>query len=355
MKKEKLFIKENNSIKFVLKKFKFNIYKTFIVVDKNKKLLGTLTEGDLRKEIIKNININNPIKNFYNKKAKFFVKDNFTHLDAKTIITKKKFLLIPIIDKDHKVINYLTWTDIINNKIKKKYIYKNKFPIVVMAGGKGERLKPFTEVLPKPLIPLGNQTVIEKIIDSFIKQKLSNFYFIIRNTDKILEYYLKDKFNKIVKIKFIKENRPLGNSGGLYFLKKKNLNNFLLINCDTVLTIDYHSVFDYHLKNKNHLTILVSTKKEKIPYGICNFDKNKNFINIDEKPKIKYSVNTSLYIINKKILSLINKKKKEDMNELIKKAKDKKFKVKVYEIDHNLWKDVGEWRNYKKTLQDIEI
>lgn len=99
----------------------------------------------------------------------------------------------------------------------------------------------------------------------------------------------------------------------------------------------------------------MSTKKEKIPYGICNFDKNKNFINIDEKPKLNYSVNTGLYIINKKILSLINKKKKEDMNELIKKAKDKKFKVKVYEIDHNLWKDVGEWRNYKKTLQDIEI
>ncbi len=349
---EKLFIHEGNSIKIALKKFKYNIYKTFIVVDKNKKLLGTLTDGDLRKQIIKKVNINNKIKNFYNKKAKFFFENKFTYKEVRRLVTKKKFLLIPIINQNYKVVNYLTWTDIINNNLQKKYISKRKFPIVIMAGGKGTRLKPFTEVLPKPLLPIGNQTVIEKILISFLNQRLNNFYFIIRNSDKILEYYIKDKFKKNIKIKFLKETKPLGTSGGLRLIKKNIQKNFLLINCDTILDIDYHSVFNYHLENKNDITILTSIKNEIVPYGLCSFDSENNFLKINEKPKFNYSVNTGLYIVNKRVLNLVKKNSRQDMNELIQKAKEKKFRIKVYEIIEDLWRDVGEWKNYNKTIQE---
>ena len=221
-----------------------------------------------------------------------------------------------------------------------------------MAGSVGTRLRPFTKVLPKPLVPVNNRPIIDHIIDRFQDQGLKKIILTINDKAEIMKAYFNETKSKN-KIKFLEETKPLGTCGGLSFLCGKINKSFFVTNCDIILNLDFYDLYSFHVKNNYDITVVASTKDFAIPYGICEINSQGLLQSMIEKPKYNHLVNTGLYVINPRILSIIPRNKKYDFNELFDDAKRKKKKVGVYPIDEKSWIDVGQWSEYKKVIEKL--
>ena len=343
MKINSLLISENSTLKNCIKKLNTVGSKTLIVVGSGQKIKGMISDGDIRKIILKGYNLNKNIKRIYNKKPIFFFKDKFDEKKLKKIFSRNKIDIIPIVNQKHKVIKIYRW-DYFFKEIKNK-----NFPAlaVIMAGGKGTRMKPFTEILPKPLLPFSGKTVIEKIIDNFVKFNCKNINVIINYKTNILKSFL---YNIKPKLKIVEEKKYLGTIGGLKLLKIKKYKDIIISNCDTICDIDLKNLLSFHKKNDNFLTAVVSNKKFNIPYGSCLTDENGQLIKIEEKPKIDIFSLTGIYVVKTKCLDSIPKNTYFDINNLINSLLSNKNKVGVYPIDEKKWIDVGEWKFYLENL-----
>ena len=249
---------------------------------------------------------------------------------------------------DKKVVQVITWRDIVKNKLPTQ-----KYSIFIIAGGRGERLMPFTSILPKPLIPVNGVPIIKLIINSFDSENTKEIYVSLNYKHSIIKSYLNSEI-KDKKIIYLKERNPLGTIGSIKLANEKNLSNNIVISfCDIFFQNSMQNVLDFHENHKNDLTIVVAQKKIQVPYGVCKISKKGNLIKIDEKPTTKQFVNVGYYVLNKKMLKYIPKGKKMDVTELIKKIVSFKKKVKIYPIDDENWFDVGQWSNYKNTLNNF--
>ena len=208
-----------------------------------------------------------------------------------------------------------------------------------MAGGLGTRLRPFSSIIPKPLIPLEGKPIIEHIMDRFIKNKFKNFFVSVNNNQKIIKAFFKSN-KKNCEINFINEKKALGTAGSLGLIKKIS-KDFFVINCDNIIDCNYRSVLEYHQSSKNDLTVVVAKKKINIPYGVFDIDKNKK-IQIIEKPSNEILINTGMYVFSKKMIRFIKKNKKIDMDELIKILINKKFEIDLFPIENTEWHDFGQ-------------
>lgn len=345
-------VRENISISQSMKKLSETGQKCLIVIDKKKKLIGTLTDGDIRRNIILGYELSDSIIKIYNKSPIYFFKNNFSLENAKKIFISKNISLIPIINKNRNVIDCLTWDGIFKNIFKKNYL--QSLNAVIMAGGKGYRMKPFTDVLPKALIPVHNKPIIDHIIQNFTNFGISKFFLTINNKNKILKYYFKDKILKDYKINFIVEKKPLGTVGGIKLLSKKLSKDFFLANCDILVDVNYEDVYKFHKKKENDVTIIVSIKEFNIPYGVCEIDRNGILKSIREKPNYEHLVNTGLYVINRNIIQLIPKNKYFDFTDLIKILQKKKKKIGVFPVMDQKWIDVGQWDIFEKSISKIK-
>ena len=343
---DKLIINGNLSIKEAIKKVEISGQRC-VYIEKNNKLIGSLTDGDLRKLIIKDINLNKKISKYFNRNPKYIERKKFSIVKAKKILLKYKIDSLPItIDK--KVVQVITWRDIVKNKLPTQ-----KYSIFIIAGGRGERLMPFTSILPKPLIPVNGVPIIKLIINSFDSENTKEIYVSLNYKHSIIKSYLNSEI-KDKKIIYLKERNPLGTIGSIKLANEKNLSNNIVISfCDIFFQNSMQNVLDFHENHKNDLTIVVAQKKIQVPYGVCKISKKGNLIKIDEKPTTKQFVNVGYYVLNKKMLKYIPKGKKMDVTELIKKIVSFKKKVKIYPIDDENWFDVGQWSNYKNTLNNF--
>ena len=346
---KKLFVYLNTDILNAMKILnKAREKKCLIVVDKNHKLLGTLTDGDLRRGILKGKNINSSIKSLYKKRPFFLTKGKFKFNDVKNILNKNQDLsLIPIIDRNSYVIDFLTPKKIFGDK--QETVFLKKVKTVIMAGGKGTRLKPFTQILPKPLIPIREKPVIEHIIESFAKYGVRNFLITINYKSRIIKSFFEEA-NLKYSIKFLEETKPLGTVGGLRKYIDRFNEPFFVTNCDTIINLDYEDLYKFHKKNNNDITLVASTKDFEIPYGVCELNKKGTLLKIKEKPKFNFLTNTGLYVLSPKILNLVPKNKSFQMTQLIDILRKNKKKVGVYPVEDKLWFDIGQWSEYRDTI-----
>tara|TARA_B100001248_G_scaffold262654_1_gene260455 strand:- start:15140 stop:16195 length:1056 start_codon:yes stop_codon:yes gene_type:complete len=318
--------------------------KCLIVSGKNKFFYGTLNDGDLRRGILKGLSGKETIKSLYQKKPIVIYEKEFSLNTAKNLMRKNLLSILPVLNKENLVINYLAWNDVFGDKSQSDSLKNINF--IIMAGGKGTRLAPFTKVLPKPLLPIDEKPIIQHIIEKFLNFGGKNFFISVNYKSLLLKSFfneLKPSYN----IKFLEEQEPLGTVGGLQLHKTKlNKNDIFLSNCDVLLDVDFSEMYDFHKKRKNDLTIVASTKNYEIPYGICQIDKKGKLKKIVEKPKSKFFVNTGFYIMKRQILNLIPKNRFFHMTQLIELAKKKKYSVAVYPIGDKDWIDIGQLSNY---------
>lgn len=340
-----LAIKENETIKKALKYITKNGLKCVLVVNQNEEFLGTLSDGDIRNALISNHNINEKVKFFYKKKSKFVYEDNIDKSYIRDLLIKFSYSIIPVISKKKRIKKVITWSNFFEKKQKNK---KLNIPVVIMAGGRGIRLKPFTNILPKPLMPINEQTMLDVIIKDLKSYGLYNIFLTTNYKSEIIKSYIKE-MNYGNHIKCIKEKQPLGTAGSLKLIPNKFGNNtFIVTNCDILTKINYDELINYHYKNKNSMTLLTSNKKYTLPYGVYKNDKKGKFLEIIEKPSHNYIVNIGIYVVDKKCFKLIPKNKKFDMTDLIKKIKNRKLKIGNYNISEKNWQDIGNWNEFSK-------
>ena len=350
---KKFIIHKDQKLFKALKLINKNKEKTCFIVDKNRKLIGSLTDGDVRRKILNKKNINHSVYNFCNKNCVFLFKDKIKSLNLKKFFQKKKIELIPVLNSKKIIVNILFKENFFNLKANKgKIVIKknlSKIKVVIMAGGKGTRLDPITKVFPKPLVPIKNKTAIECIIDSFLKFNIKNFYFTLNYKPELIKAYFKN-IKKNYKINYLEEKKPLGTAGSLAKIKTRFKDNFFLTNCDVIFNFDYNDLLQFHIKNNSDMTIVVSKESVEIPYGVCGVNKFNKINKIIEKPKISNLITTGLYVINPKIIKTLKANKHLDMNKFISSTLSKKFKVEMYKIKKSSWYDIGQLKDYKKKI-----
>ena len=341
-------IQPNQSIFSAMKRLESTGERSLIVVNKSYKFLGTLTDGDIRRNIIKGVNLKSGINKIYKKKAIYLLEGRFNEKQVKKILIKQNHIMIPVLDpKSFKYLYFVSWKTTFGEKKPVENI-KN-CSVVIMSGGLGKRLLPFTEVLPKPLIPIKGKPIIDHIIDNFKMFGIKKFFLTLNFKSKILKSYFKSRNDKKIKVNFVKEKVPLGTIGSLKLLKNNLTENFFSINCDIIINHNFKEIFDFHVKNNNDLTIVTSIKNFEIPYGVCETNNKGALKNFLEKPSYDLFINTGLYVFKKSTINFIPKNKNFDIQELIEKLKKSKKKIGIFPINQNSWFDVGQWTEYNKT------
>ena len=301
-------------------------------------MIGALSDGDIRRAILKNFNLKDKIEKYYRRKP-YKVFKELNKNEILDILMKKQISIIPLVNKQNKIIKIYSKKNLINHKT-----YSNS--VIIMAGGKGLRMKPFTNWFPKAMLPFNSSTIIEEIIRKFEKEGFKRFNITTGFKSDILKKYFST--SKYRNVKLFREKTPMGTIGGIKKIEKKISDVFFLTNCDTLIDLDYKNLIDYHNYNKNFITLVSAIYKNKINYGVCKTDKNDNLKKIDEKPDLNFLVNTGFYVMNKKILKKIPKNKYFDTTDLINKCIKSKIKIGIYPIDISKWRDVGNWEDYKK-------
>ena len=327
-----------------------NKEKFVIVTDESNKVIGVVTDGDVRRAIWDSISLDARIDSITNRKFVFFnesysienIREIFSTTTIRHIPVLKKGCLVDIIFKSSYKENELM-----------SHRKKIDIPVVIMAGGKGSRLDPFTRILPKPLIPIGEKPVIEIIIDKFMAFGVSCFYISVNHKAKMIKAFFED-FARDYKIVFIEEAMPLGTAGALGLIKDKIKSPVIVSNCDIIIEEDYSQIIDFHMKGKYLLTLVGSMQRHVVPYGVCKISNGGELRELTEKPEYDFLVNTGMYVISPQALDLIPQAKKFDATELIEAIKQSGKKVGVYPIDEKSWIDIGQWEEYKKAVDKLE-
>lgn len=346
-------VSENLSIKEAIKVMDKGGLGFICVQNIEGKVKGIVTDGDFRRAILNEINLNEEIIAITNEKFTYleegYLKDQVEKLFQETIVKH-----IPILDTKGTLIEIITEENFfgIKNRIKKKNEILD-CEVVIMAGGKGTRLDPFTRILPKPLIPIGDKTILEVIIEKFTEYKINNFFVSVNHKAKIIKSYF-EEINPNYSIIYIEEDKPLGTVGALKQLENKIKKEIILTNCDIIIEADYADLMKHHIKQKNDITIVASLKHYNIPYGICEIENGGNLIKILEKPEYDFLVNTGMYVITPRVLKYIPENKFFHITDLIEKIKNS-HKIGIYPISENSWVDTGEWAEYKKAINQLNI
>lgn len=314
-----------------------------LVVNEFNILLGIITDGDVRRALLNGYDLNTPLNKIMHINPRILPANTPLSV-AKDLMATHSIKHIPLIDEDGKIKDLIIWSDCFQ-----KNINKHNEKVIIMAGGKGTRLDPFTKILPKPMIPLGDKPIIEVIMDKFYKQGFFDFILSLGYKAEIIKMYFAETNNRSYRINYIYEEQPLGTAGALNLLKDDFDQTFIVTNCDVIFEVDYHDLLEYHRNEKNVITIVSCLKDFTIPYGVLKTD-GQQLLDIDEKPSFHFLVNMGLYVLEPEVLNMIKKDEFIHMTDLLMRIKDNGGKVGVYPY-YGKWFDVGHWEDYRNTLR----
>ena len=330
-------ISKDTKVKDAMKKIDSVKPKILFVVE-NGKLIGALTDGDVRRYILAGGKVTDDVDKACNKKLK-----RIAHSKEEAIeMLDKNYIAVPIIDKNDVLLDVYVGNSK-DNKAKRRI----NIPVVINAGGKGTRLDPFTKVLPKPLIPVGDLPIIEHIMQRYETAGCNNFQIIVNYKKELMKSYFKE-IDREYMVSWTDEMEPLGTGGGLSLLKNKLKETFFFICCDSLILADYGDIVDFHKKNKNDITMICAKKKIAIPYGVVNMNEENGLDSIEEKPELSFLTNTAMYVVEPSVLKDMKKNEKVDFPDFIKTEKEKGKKIGVYTVEEDEWLDMGQMSELEK-------
>ncbi len=317
----------------------------FIV--KDEKLVAALTDGDVRRWILKKGELNAVVRNVANYSPKYL--EECTREEALAFMKKHSIEALPILESGGRIKRIVLWDE-------KEVISHREcldLPVVMMAGGQGKRLYPYTNILPKPLIPIGELPIAEHIINQFCKFGCQEFYLIVNHKKNMIKAY----FNEIEKdysVFYVDEEIPLGTGGGLSLLKGKVDSTFILTNCDILVEEDFTKIYRLHKEQKHMITMVCSLKNFSIPYGVVEIGEDGNIAGMQEKPHLSFFTNTGCYIVEPEVIRELEEDTPVSFPDIIEKYRKQGKRVGVYPIGENAWMDMGQLDEMERMCSRME-
>ncbi len=337
-------INQNETIKTALERinsFRLQQPLVLFVADSQDKITGSLTDGDIRRGLVNGVTLDCPVTNVMHKDFKY-VKDlsDYKKFNSYKVMDLK---LVPLVTKDFKLVEFIDLRKL-----------KAVIPVdaVIMAGGKGVRLKPYTNDTPKPMLELNGKPIIAHNIDRLLSYGITNIYISVNHLkEKIINYIQKNYSD--YNIQFIEENQPLGTIGSVKLVDEFKNNDVLVMNADILTNIDFYDFFINYKNFRDNMSIATFNIRINIPYGILDTT-DKKINSLIEKPSFTYYSNAGIYLINKDMLKYIPSGEKFDSTDLMEKLIEKGKKVSHFPI-RGYWLDIGNAQNYAKAQDDIRF
>lgn len=309
-------------------------------------LIATVTDGDIRRWILKRGKLDAKVKDIAHYKPIYIFEHERSK--AKEKMAQYSIEAIPIVDNNMQIVSIVFLND--REVSSKKAI---DIPIVIMAGGLGTRLYPYTKILPKPLIPIGELPIAEHIINRFHMAGCKKFYMVLNYKKNMIKAYFND-IDKNYSITYIDEDKPLGTGGGLSLLHGKINDTFILSNCDILIREDYEKMYSFHKKECNLITMVCSLKNIRIPYGVIEIDKNGKIESMKEKPELSFFTNTGMYIVEARVIEELENDLAISFPDIIDKYKQAGEKIGVYPISEHAWMDMGQLEEMEEMIKRLE-
>lgn len=322
------------------------VAKKVLFVLKDGRFVAAITDGDIRRWILKKGSLDSKVKEIANYKPKYLNEKDKSL--AKEFMKENSIEALPIVDDENDIITVIMWND--------EEIGFNRelnIPVVIMAGGLGTRLYPYTKILPKPLIPIGEIPIAEHIMNGFNRYGVDEFFLILNHKKNMIKAYF-NEIERDYKVNYIDEDKPLGTGGGLSLLKGKINSTFILSNCDILIEENYEKIYNYHKKERNIITMVCSLKNIKIPYGVVEISKTGEIENMREKPEYSFFTNTGMYIVEPKVIEELEEGKSMGFPDIIDMFRISGEKIGVYPIGERSWLDMGQLEEMENMRRHIE-
>lgn len=317
------------------------------VVDNNKYLMGTITDGDLRRAALgeEEYALKDSIKDIYNKNC-LYVYQSYSLEDVKKIFSEKAVKCVPVVNEDYEVVSYVDINDLFYHKEQEK-----ENPVLIMAGGLGTRLKPLTDEVPKPMLHVGGKPILEILIDQFKNKGYKNILISINYKSHIIENYFRNGEDFGVKIKYITENQRMGTAGPIKLAEKYLNKPFFVINGDILTNVNFEKIMQYHLENDFALTIASRNYEMQIPYGVIDLS-GKYITEIREKPVLDFLVSGGIYALSPRAMQYIPEGQYFDITELTSVLIQNEEHIGSFPIEE-YWMDIGQMDDYHKANLDV--
>ncbi len=315
--------------------------KKILFVHQDKKLLASLTDGDIRRWILKKGDLQMSVQYAANYHPRFLYEQE-EDLAMRTI-KELGIDAIPIVNNEYLIQKII----FANESVQKHIKFDIEVPVVIMAGGLGTRLSPYTKILPKPLIPVGDYPIAEHIIHQFCLYGCRQYYMIVNYKRNMIKAYF-DELDKKYQLDFIVEEKPLGTGGGISLLKGKMNKTFILTNCDILIDDDLTKAYQQHTKSGNLITMVCSLKNFIIPYGVVNIGEDGMIESMQEKPNMSFFTNTGCYFVEPEVIEGLTYNEPADFPTVIEKYRKAGKKVGYYPIGEDAWLDMGQLDELEK-------
>lgn len=348
MRKEQISISKTASILSALRKMDVEKVKLLLVMD-NGKFYSLLSIGDIQRAIIANVSLDKPIEGILRKTVKV-AKPTDDKNEIKVRMKERRNDFMPIVDDEGDVVDIIFWEDISSYK-ETRVNTPFMLPVVIMAGGQGSRLRPLTNVLPKPLIPIGEQTMIEDIMDRFVECGCHDFFVSVNYKADFIRHYFDNFGKQVYHIECFQEDKPLGTAGSLQLLKDRINSTFFVSNCDIIIDEDYSEILNFHREHQNEITVVAALKNFSIPYGTLETGEGGQLTSLHEKPNLTFKINTGMYILEPHLIKEIPSDRLYHITFLIEKLVNEGRKVGVFPISEGSWTDIGNWDEYMKYIK----
>lgn len=335
-----------------MEKIDANAHGILFIVNEKDKLLGTVTDGDIRRWIIKCGNLDAKVSEIMNKNPKTIYRKEISN--AQAYMKKVQVKALPVLDSRGKVVDIILDTGEAAEIEKRDTETLAEVPVVVMAGGKGTRLYPYTKILPKPLIPIGDIPIMERIIGKFLDYGVTDFYATVNYKKSMIKSYFAD-LAADYKIHYVEEDKPLGTAGSLCLIEAEFDKPFIVTNCDILINADYADIYKYHKESGNVLTIVSALKNIVVPYGVIHSKENGTVVSMEEKPKLSYFVNTGMYVLNPDLLKRIPKDTFYHMTDLTDLLLAEGKQVGMYPISEDSFLDMGEFEEMRRMEKKLNL
>lgn len=292
---------------------------------------GTISDGDLRRGLLKGLDVNSSIKDIVHQNA-FVVPSNVSRDLVLELMIANKIQQIPVIDENRHVIGLHLWDELSS-------ISKRENLMVIMAGGMGKRLHPHTKDYPKPLLPVAGKPMLEHIIERAKLEGFSRFLISINYLGFMIEEYFGQGEKLGVEISYLKENVPLGTAGSLSLLNPKPDLPFIVINGDVLTDICYSELLDFHIRSAAKATMAVRMHEWQHPFGVVQIE-GIEIVGFEEKPVARSHINAGIYVLDPNILNFVNDNERCDMPTLFERLQAKNFRTVAFPM-HEPWLDIG--------------